>query len=62
MPPQCPSLRLPTIPLVIWLLRIWTQIHIFMPWKVVSDRWNKKKSANKTTVITVASFYRLNSV
>ena len=32
-----------------------------MPQKVVNDHWNKK-SASKTTIIIVASFYPLNSI
>ena len=61
MPPQHPSLRVPTIPLVTGFCESGLK-YTFSCHGKLSTIIGTKKSGNKTTVITVASFYRLNSV
>ncbi len=61
MPPQRPSLRVQTIPLVTGFCESGPK-YTFSCHGKLSTIVGTKKSANKTTVITVASFYRLNSV
>ena len=61
MPPQLPSLRVQTIPLVTGFCESGPK-YTFSCHGKLSTIVGTKKSANKTTVITVASFYRHNSV
>ena len=61
MAPQRPSLRVPTIPLVTGFCKSGLK-YTFSRHGKLSTIVGTKKSANKTTVITVSSFYRLNSV
>ena len=61
MPPQRPTLRVPTIPLATGSCESGLK-YTFKGHGKLSTIVGTKKSANKTTVIIVASFYRLNSV
>ena len=61
MPPQRPSLHVPTIPLVTGFCEPRLK-YTFSCHGKLSTIVGTKKSANKTTVITVTSFYCLNSV
>ena len=61
MPPKRPSLRVPTIPLVTGFCESGLKYTCSCHGKL-STIVGTKKSANETTVVTVASFYRLNSV
>ena len=61
MPPQRPSLRVQTIPPVTGFCESGPK-YTFSCHGKLSTIIGTKKSGNKTTVITVASFYRLNSV
>ena len=61
MPPHRPSLRVQTIPLVTGFCESGLK-YTFSCHGKFSTIVGTTQSANKTTVITVASFYRLNSV
>ena len=61
MPPQRPSLRVPTVPLVTGFCESGLK-YTFSCHGKLSTIVGTKIYANKNTVLTVASFYRLNSV
>ena len=53
--------RRPKYPSGDWFSWTWTQMHVFMPRKLVNDLWNKKEFASEFTVITVAWCYPFKS-